>query len=354
VSIRPRCLRPDNFTPPARTPWGGRTILDRYKRDLDLGAATSLSRAGESWEISVEPSFPSRLADDDTLLGEAIAADPVAWLGSAGAARHGGQTPLLIKLLDAADTLSVQVHPEAGDPALGPGESGKPEAWYILQSRDGAGLYLDFQDGVERVDVEACLRHGGPLDQLMNFVPVSAGDALLIRAGTVHAVGAGVTLLEPQFVLPGRRAVTYRYWDWNRRYDSRGELSSAGTPRPLHVERSLAVTAWEGPRGAAAVDACMQRPALMTAGSLARTEVARCPQFALERWAGAGALEVPAQGTLLGVVCVAGAARVHTERGDAAIRCGQSMVIPAACGAVQISSQPADGEVELLVTRTAA
>jgi mannose-6-phosphate isomerase len=351
--MRPRCLRPDNFTPPARTPWGGRTILDRYKRGLDLGAAASLPRVGESWEISVEPSFPSRLADDDTLLSDAIAADPVAWLGRAGAARHGGQTPLLIKLLDAADNLSVQVHPEAGDPALGPGESGKPEAWYILQSRDGAGLYLEFRDGIDRADVEACLRRGGALDQLMNFVPVTAGDAFLIHPGTVHAVGAGITLIEPQLVIPGCRALTYRYWDWNRRYDQRGELSSAGTPRPLHVERSLAVTSWDSPRGAAAVDACAQRPVLITPGSLARTSVARCSYFALERWSGTGELKVPAQGTLLCVVCVAGAARVHTERGDAAIRCGQSMVIPAACGAVQILGQPRDREVELLVTRAA-
>jgi mannose-6-phosphate isomerase len=182
---------------------------------------------------------------------------------------------------------------------------------------------------------------------------VSAGDAFFIRAGTVHAVGAGITLIEPQFVVPGCRALTYRYWDWNRRYDQRGEPSSAGTPRPLHIERSLAVTSWEGPRGAAAVDACTQRPVLITPGSLARTSVARCPYFVLERWAGTGELEVPAQGTLLCVVCVAGAARVRTEGGDAAIRCGQSMVIPAACGAVQILGQPADREVELLVTRAA-
>jgi mannose-6-phosphate isomerase len=361
--MRPRCLRPDNLTPPTRTPWGGRKILDHYKRGLDLGAAASLSRAGESWEISVEPSFPSRLAGDDVLLDQAIAADPVAWLGPEGKARHGGQTPLLVKLLDAADNLSVQVHPDASEPALDAGESGKPEGWYIVEAEPGAGLYLDFRDGVERADVEACLRQGGALDPLMNFVPVSAGDAFRIRSGTVHAVGAGVTLVEPQFVIPGCRAVTYRYWDWNRRYDARGEVSPEGSPRPLHIDRSLAVTRWQGPRGAAAVDACRQRPTLVTPGPLARALVMLCPYFVLERWAGHGVLEVAAQGVLQAVVCVAGAARVHTERGAADIRCGQSMVIPAAGGAVQVSSQPmpmamdsdaagaVDGPVELLVTR---
>src|SRR5690606_32023453 len=106
--MKPSLLRPDNITSPARTPWGGRKILDHYKRGLELGAAAALPLAGESWEISVEPSFPSRLAEGGALLGAVIAADPVGWLGREAARRHGGQTPLLVKLLDTAQSLSVQ------------------------------------------------------------------------------------------------------------------------------------------------------------------------------------------------------------------------------------------------------
>ena len=88
-------LRPDNFTPPSRTPWGGHHIRRSIKRNLDLGPGDAL--VGESWEVSVEPSFPS-LTHDGSPLAELIAADPRAWLGPG----RGGQTPLLLKLLDAA------------------------------------------------------------------------------------------------------------------------------------------------------------------------------------------------------------------------------------------------------------
>lgn len=355
--MRQRLLRPDNVTPPARTPWGGRKLLDHYKRGLMLDpAVAALPLVGESWEISVEPSFPSRFADDDTLLAQAIARDPEAWLGSAVAARHGGQTPLLVKLLDAAANLSVQVHPAEDDPGLAPDESGKLESWYILDAEPGAGVYLGFQSGVGRRDVEDCLRKRSALAKLMNFVPVTRGDAFFIRAGIVHAVGAGVTLVEPQFVTPARRGVTYRYWDWNRCYDEGGQLSATGEPRALHVERCLEVTAWNAERGHTAVDMCRARPRVLDEGPLSRTLVADWPYFAVERWAGKGSLTLPAQGTMLAIVCVAGRAEIVTESGKETIRLGQSMVVPQAAGALRVQSLAdaggRDTGVEIIATRS--
>ena len=355
---RPRLLRPDNFTPPTRTPWGGRKILARYKRDLLMatgraGTAHALPRVGESWEISVEPSFPSRTADTGELLADVIAADPVGWLDAAGARRHGGQTPLLVKLLDAADNLSVQVHPSDQDPTLGPDESGKPESWYVLETDPtlagdtAAGVYLGFRDGVGRADVEQCLRAGGRLDTLLNFVPVRPGDAFVIDAGTVHAVGAGVTLVEAQIVRPGRRGVTYRYWDWNRRYDAQGNPSPAGQPRPLHVERSLAATRWDAGQGAQAVDRCRSTPRIVQAGAFDRARVIDWHHLVVERWAGSGALHVPAAQAMLAVLCVQGQAAVRTESGaQLVIRRGESAVIPACAGAIEVEGVDA----ELLVT----
>jgi len=345
--MRPRLLRPDNFTPPSRTPWGGTKIVGRYKQGLDLAASTG-DLVGESWEVSVEPSFPSRFADDDTPLAEAIAADGEAWLGREGVRRHGGQTPLLVKLLDAARNLSVQVHPAEGDPTLAHDESGKPESWYILDTDDGGGLYLGLRDGVQRDDVDACLRGGGRFDELMNFVPVTPGDAFVIPAGTVHAIGAGVTLVEPQFVSPGRRGLTYRYWDWNRRYDAVGHEDPAGRPRELHLERALAVTAWDQERGAAGVDACRAWPVVLFEGPLSRTRLVDWEHFTVERWAGSGRLECPALNSLLALVCVGGEAELRAETGRVGIRRGQSAVIPAAGGSVEVAA-PGNG-VELLVT----
>ena len=248
---RPVVLRADNFTPPERTPWGGRRILERYKDGLRLEARGVV---GESWEVSVEPDFPAlvdgRASDAVALDGEplsaVIASDPEGWLGAE--APLGG-SPLLVKLLDAATPLSVQIHPADDDPSLGPGESGKPESWLVVEADEDAGLYLGLQPGVDEASMRAAIEAGDDVSALLPFVPVAPGDFFLIDAGTPHAIGGGVTLVEPQRVLPGKRGLTYRYWDWNRRYDAEGRPDDQGLPRTLHVDEALRVTRWALPRG---------------------------------------------------------------------------------------------------------
>ncbi len=237
-------LRPDNFTPPQRTPWGGQKILGKYKRGLGISAdKAAYACVGEAWEISVEPNFPSRLIDHGGItLAEAIARDPKAALGAA--AGQGGLS-ILVKLLDAKEALSVQVHPTDSYVGLSAQQSGKPESWIILEAEPGAGLYLGFRDGVSRADVERALISHARLDGLMNFVAVKPGDVFEIEAGTAHAVGPGVTLIEPQLVQPGKEGVTYRFWDWNRKYDAQGKPSDHGSARALHVKESLEVTRFD-------------------------------------------------------------------------------------------------------------
>jgi len=340
AKLAPLKLRADNFTPPTRTPWGGTRIRERYKADLDLPAGDAV--VGESWEVSVEPSFPSTVVGSDTTLAEVIAAAPTAWLGDAVAARHAEQTPLLIKLLDAAENLSVQVHPADGDPSLAAGESGKPEAWIILDAEPGAALYLGFREAVDRAAVERCIAAGEALDELLNRVPVVPGDAFIIAAGTPHAIGAGVTLIEPQIVSAGRCGITYRYWDWNRRYDAAGRLEPAGEPRQLHLQRSLAVTGWQSPRGAAFVATCRAKPERLVAGPVERNLAIDWEHFAVEHWRGTGSLSIGEQGTMLAVTCVGGQLRVVGQTGALALRCGESGVIPAAAGALAVDV--ADGQ----------
>jgi mannose-6-phosphate isomerase len=322
----PERLRADNFTPLRRTPWAGRRLLERYKPGVDWPEPV-----GESWEISVDAAFPSRLERDERTLRDVVAADPEAWLGPAVATRWGGQSPLLVKLLDSAESLSVQVHPADDDPGLAPGEGGKPESWFVLDADPGAGLYLGFREGVVRANVETCLREGGDLDRYLNFVPVSPGDTFVIDPGTVHAIGAGVTLAEPQHVVPGREGVTYRFWDWNRRYDADGRPDPAGRPRALHVERSLAVTDWAAPRGQAFVDRCRRRPVPVAPG---RALVIDTPHFAAELWSG-GAPFTVALDTLLGVTCLAGEVRL----GDLVLTTGRSAVVPASLATLRVDAR---------------
>lgn len=337
MGMKPRLLRADNFTPLERTPWGGTRICTHLKAALGLQGGRSI--VGESWEVSVEPSFPSRMADSGVPLADVIAAAPEAWLGQAVTQRYHRQTPLLVKLLDAAENLSVQVHPSDDDPHLQADESGKPESWIILHAAPGAGLYLGFRQGVREEDVAACLQEGGRLDALMNFVPVQPGDTFQIEAGTPHAIGRGLTLIEPQHVTPGKRGITYRFWDWNRLYDPQGRRDPAGRPRPLHLERSLAVTRWEGPQGEALVSRCRAHRKTLAAGALRHERMVSWAWFHVDRLSGSGRWRWVLPDSMIALTAVSGAAAILYGGEETALRRGQSMVIPACIDEVTVIGQ---------------
>lgn len=332
--MRPALLRPDNWTPPARTPWGGRAIAERWKAGLALDPTRCAWPAiGESWELSFDPTFPSR-TEDGRALADVIAASPEAWLGPDR--DHPERVlALMLKLLDAREPLSVQVHPRDDDPALAPLESGKPEGWVILARAPGAGIHIGLADGVDRVAVERALDHGesAAIAALLNFVPVEPGDAFVIAPGTVHAIGAGVTLLEPQLVRPGRSGVTYRLWDWSRRYDASGRFDPAGALRPLQRERSLAVIDWQAPRGAAFVASARRSarthegaPGLPALRGLVGERVLELAGLRLDRWRGEGELVLAPSPTFVAMMVVDGA--LDFDGGTA--RRGQTLAVPAA------------------------
>jgi mannose-6-phosphate isomerase len=293
---------------------------------------------GEAWELSVEPDFPSRIVDGPTL-DEALRSDP-ALLGREAAL---GSTALLVKLVDAADDLSVQIHPADADPLLAASESGKPEAWYIIDTERGAGLYLGFRDGVSRQDIETALAEEGALDALMSFVPVSPGDVFLVEPGTPHAIGKGVLLLEPQRVSPGKRGLTYRYWDWNRRYDAAGRLDPGGQPRALHRERALDVTDWAGPRGSALLDRVRHRAGTAVTGRPASLETIvgdngpiGSEVFFLQRLAGSGDLALPADDRLRSLTVLDG--RLVLRHGETVLELGpgRTAALPACLGPLRV------------------
>jgi mannose-6-phosphate isomerase len=186
----PLLLQPDNFTSPARTPWGGRRIVGTYKKGLGLSAALHDQAVGEAWELSLGPELPSRV-EDGRWLHELIAADPHGYLGDEAGS---GSSALLVKWLDADEPLSVQIHPAPDDPKLAAGETGKPECWYIVARSPGAGLYLGLRAGVNAELMRAALDSGADVSQLLTFVPVEVGDFYLLQPGMPHAVGLEPTL----------------------------------------------------------------------------------------------------------------------------------------------------------------
>jgi mannose-6-phosphate isomerase class I len=341
----PLLLQPDNFTPAQRTPWGGRRIAGDIKARLGLPASATAQSVGESWELSLGPELPSRTVDG-RLLADLVRTDPEGFLG-AEAVRGG--SALLLKWLDAADHLSVQIHPGNDDPRLAPDETGKPECWYIVARDQGAAIYLGLREGVTEPIMRRALESGADVSELLQRIPVQPGDFFALAAGTPHALGAGILLLEPQYVLPGKRGVTLRYWDWNRRYDAHGRVDPRGAARELHVERALEVTRWDL-TGAAALERkhCSFGGAPLTAA--ARVEVlcgpeaehaVRSPELRVARVSGHGTVGLPAWGTLTALTVIEGVVHLGGDFGRLSVAAGQTVAIPAALRGLSAAAEQA-------------
>ncbi len=203
------------------TPWGGEKLRTVY------GKPISEVPTGESLEISCIPALESR-DDAGRTLPELIAAG-----GEAMAGRYArGAFPLLLKLIDAREPLSVQVHPnDAYAHAHENGKLGKTEAWLILDAPEGAELVYGIVPGTDRETLRKACEAGSAVAPLLRRVRVRAGDVCYIPSGCVHAIGAGITLYEIQ----QSSDVTYRFYDWDR-------VDREGKKRELHLDKALDVT----------------------------------------------------------------------------------------------------------------
>ncbi|MGA3163298.1 MAG: type I phosphomannose isomerase catalytic subunit [Verrucomicrobiota bacterium] len=204
--------------------WGGREIERLYGKKLPPGASI-----GESWEISDRPGNASVIANG-SLAGKNLRwlmeNHRVELLGDAKPANEN-RFPLLCKILDAREKLSLQVHPPAHK-AVEPGGAPKTEMWFIADAAPGAELFVGLKRGVTRAEFEKKISDGSVADCFYR-IPVRAGDALFLPSGRVHAIGAGLVIFEIQ----QNSDTTYRVFDWNR-------VGLDGRPRELHVAQSLA------------------------------------------------------------------------------------------------------------------
>lgn len=203
--------------------WGGRNLERLYQKPLPADAPI-----GESWEISDRPGDASVIANGP------LAGQDLRWLmeqhGPAimGVARDlQGRFPLLVKILDAQQDLSLQVHPPAARAAELGGEP-KTELWYFTECAPEAAIYVGLKAGITRAEFERRIADG-TVAECFHRVPVQAGDAMFLPSGRVHALGAGSVLFEIQ----QNSDTTYRVFDWNR-------TGLDGRPRELHVPQSLA------------------------------------------------------------------------------------------------------------------
>ena len=339
---------PDNFTAPTRTPWGGQKILGKYKQGLPISEAKRYPVVGESWEISADPAAPCEfvfdLGSEQIVLNFIQLLDlfPEKILGSRLAAKFDGQNPILVKLLDAEDYLSVQVHPSDRYEGLSPDEAGKPESWYILEAGGGCGLYLGLKEHVSKESLRTAIEENEDVSKYLNFVEVKRGDFFVIDAGTIHAIGAGVTLIEPQKIAPKRSGKTYRLWDWNRKYDAQGRKDPQGTARELHIQDSFKVIDFDAPRGEAFVEH-IQPEARVTQqnGGSVETLCTETENFGVSRLSlkNNEALTGDCYTSFHGLIPYEGEIEIYAQgKKIAEVPCGQSVILPAALGEYTLKS----------------
>ena len=197
--------------------WGGVRLIEKY------GKQTDKRPCAESWELSLHKDGESRLES-----GEPLSSVLDKWALGENASDFEF-FPMLIKFIDARDNLSVQVHPSDSYALKNENSYGKTEMWYIVDCDEGAGIYLGFSRDVNEGEVRAAIEDNS-LTSLMNFFPVKPGECYFIPSGTIHAIGAGVLILEIQ----QNSNLTYRVYDY-------GRLDKNGKPRELHVEKALKV-----------------------------------------------------------------------------------------------------------------
>ena len=303
--IGPLLLRP-RLDP---KPWGGRR-LEQFGLALPPG-----ERIGEAVVTAMDATIAAGQFAGESL-AQRVLPNPAAYVGSRGLAATGDRPifPLLVKLIDAEENLSIQVHPNDAEAARLGDRLGKTECWYILDAAPGAAIYLGLQPGVS-VDefAAACRAARGDAAALLRRIPVSAGMTILTPAGTVHAIGAGVLLYE----LQQPSDITYRLDDW-------GRVDANGRPRQLHLAEGLAVLKPDyRPDPIAPID--------LATGAGRRQFLVACRYFALERIALAGGEIVPvdALGSPQVLTCLRGRAEVSVDGLSGVLNAGESVVIPA-------------------------
>jgi len=211
--------------------WGGRRLETVLGKALPAGAVI-----GEAWEIVDRPEAQS-VVTAGPLAGKTLhdlwaGPDRAALFGTRAAA-WGERFPLLIKILDCEDTLSVQVHPPAAVAASLGGEP-KTEMWVILAASPGAHLFAGLRAGVTREAFETALRGGEDVSALLQRIDSEAGDVMFLPSGRVHAIGGGNLIVEIQ----QNSDTTYRVYDFDR-------PGLDGEPRELHVDQSLVAIDWD-------------------------------------------------------------------------------------------------------------
>lgn len=318
--------------------WGERGLEECLGLEFSAGR-----KVGEVWEVvdrEGENSVVAEGAKAGLGLRDLMEQAAQSVLGLAPA-NERGFFPLLVKFIDAAESLSIQVHPDDESALrMGPEAEAKTEAWYILSAKEDAVIYAGVKPDTDPEEFARMARSGESVAHLLQNWPVNAGDCFLIEGGTVHAIGPGITLLEVQ----QNSDTTYRIYDWDRKPED-------GVVREMHVEEALAVARMGPIDGPSKMEPVCGRQVLvqtayfcMAGITLAQASSATGkpkPEIA------DACLEQGANGSFRIYTVTSGCAEFTSNSGQTTLfKRGDTWLIPAALGSYRIAS--CDGECTLV------
>ncbi len=297
--------------------WGGRRLCPVYGLDGDTVAA-------EAWVFSAHTDGQSIVASGECAgmpLRDYIAVCGDGAFGAGARLEPGFGAPVLCKFIDAARSLSIQVHPDDEFARKHESSPGKSEMWYILDAEPDAFIYYGLNRDVTREELARAMADGS-ITELLNKVYVRRGDSFFIPAGTIHAIGAGILICEIQ----QSSNITYRMYDF-------GRLGADGKPRALHIEKAAAcarLSASTTSPSAAPIPCSGARAEL-----LAECEYFRAVKYIL---AGGESTCIDASASFLSVIVTGGSGRLFAPGAEFDLRFGDSFFVPAGTGVVTVES----------------
>lgn len=285
--------------------WGGTKLKDVYHKKANT------EKVAESWELACHKEGTNTI-ENGSYSGKSFE-EYLEEEGNAVLGRTCKELPLLVKLIDTADSLSIQVHPDNAYAALYEnGQGGKTEVWYIMDCTPGASIFYGFS---KEITIDEFKRRSadGTITEVLNRVPVKKGDVFLIKPGTVHAIGKDMTVAE----IGTNSNITYRIYDF-------GRLDAQGNSRELHIDKAADVLDFSTP------------------GIYDLNSPLDCDMFQIERIDVLDTQELYAgDDTFHHLICTEGKVKISYGEGEIDVPLGSSVFVPAGLGKYILSGNAA-------------
>ncbi len=310
--------RPSRLEPTFdKRPWGVLSLAPLYPDRTNLS-----EKIGEAWLTGEKCQFADGPYAGETL-GAAWAKMPTEWIGTL--IPRGSAFPILAKFIFTSDKLSIQVHPDDEYAALHEAQAGgcgKTEMWYCISAQHGGNVLIGLKKGVTRDSFRRAIADG-TAENCVASVPLRAGDAIFVPAGTVHTIGAGLLLCEIQ----EQSDITYRVFDYNRR-------DANGRARDLHIDKAMEVITFGDQRGGKIDPVAIER------GAISETYLAACPYFVTEKWGFANAISAQTSREHFELlITISGHGAIEAGGESIPYAPSQAWFIPAALGEYRIASE---------------